>query len=99
MISEVVAREWRTTSEALAGPHRTKPIAEARQVAMYLVRRLVGLSFAQIGDHFGHRDHTTVLYAVQRVEATFESNATFATRVSQLERRLQMLMGEPSPAA
>jgi chromosomal replication initiator protein len=99
MISEMVAREWRTTTDALVGPQRTKVIAEARQVAMYLVRKLIGLSFAQIGEHFGGRDHTTVLYAAQRVEATLDAEQVFASRVLQLERRLMVLLGESSPVA
>lgn len=52
----------------MLGPRRPGPLALARHLAMFRVHRDHGLSFAQIGKLFGGRDHTTCLYAVQRIE-------------------------------
>jgi chromosomal replication initiator protein len=52
--------------EALRGKRRTNNIAVPRQVAMYLIRCHAGLSFSEIGAWF-RRDHTTVLYACEKV--------------------------------
>jgi chromosomal replication initiator protein len=56
----------------LRGTQKTKGIAEARQVAMYLIRKLTNLSLPDIGDEF-NRDHATVLYSIRKVEASVKS--------------------------
>lgn len=48
---------------------RRAPIARARQIAMWRVRRELGLSFPQIAREFNKRDHTTVMYAVRKIDA------------------------------
>jgi chromosomal replication initiator protein len=52
----------------LRGDKRNQSIAYARQIAMYLSRDLTESSLAHIGDRFGGRHHTTVLYAVDKIE-------------------------------
>jgi chromosomal replication initiator protein len=51
----------------LRGKSRRQAIAEARSLAMFLTRRLTGVSYAEIGRYFGNRDHTTVLHACRKV--------------------------------
>ncbi len=53
--------------DVLCGQRRTQTIALPRQVAMYLMRQLTDLSLAEIGRAFGGRDHTTVLYACEKI--------------------------------
>ena len=55
------------------GQTRTKAVAFPRQVAMYLARQLTSESYAEIGRGFGGKDHTTVLHAVNKVEAAVSS--------------------------
>ena len=55
----------------LRGTQKTKGVAEARQVAMYLIRKLTNLSLPDIGDQFG-RDHATVLYSIRKVDASLK---------------------------
>ena len=57
------------------GSQRNKGTAEARQMAMYLIRKLTNLSLPDIGQEFA-KDHTTVLYAINKVEAELKSGNT-----------------------
>jgi chromosomal replication initiator protein len=67
VIQEAVARHYGITLDELVGEKRTKRIVVPRQVAMFLCRELTDASLPAIGRAFGGRDHTTVLYAVQKV--------------------------------
>jgi chromosomal replication initiator protein len=72
-IVELVAREWKTTSEALLGRDRSQRVAEPRQVAMYLMRKETDASLPQIGEVLGGRDHTTVMYAIHKIANQIET--------------------------
>ena len=78
-------RSWPAT----AGPD----VAAARQVAMYLARELTDHSLPEIGRGIGGRNHTTVLHAVNRVEAALRTDDDVRTAVDNLRRRL----GRPRP--
>jgi chromosomal replication initiator protein len=67
-IQAEVARQFGVHVNDLRGDRRSQDVAYARQVAMYLCRDLTDASLPQIGDRFGGRHHTTVLYAVNKVE-------------------------------
>ncbi len=56
----------------LRGTQKNKGTAEARQVAMYLIRKLTNLSLPDIGKEFA-RDHSTVLYAIRKVEVALKN--------------------------
>jgi chromosomal replication initiator protein len=56
---------------------RTKAVAFPRQVAMYVARQLTSDSFADIGKSFGGKDHTTVLHAVNKIEALLQEDPKF----------------------
>lgn len=62
-----VAGYFYLTPEELRSKRRTRDIAFARQIAMYLTRELTDLSLPKIGDEFGGRDHTTVLHAIRKI--------------------------------
>ncbi len=68
MVQAEVAREFGCHVNDLRGARRTQDIAFARHVAMYLARDLTEASLPQIGERFGGRDHSTVLYAVHKIE-------------------------------
>jgi chromosomal replication initiator protein len=63
-----VARQFGCHVNDLRGDKRSQHVAYPRQVAMYLARDLTDLSLPQIGERFGSRHHTTVIYAVQKIE-------------------------------
>jgi chromosomal replication initiator protein len=67
LVQEATARHYGISLEELVGDRRTKRVVEPRQVAMYLSRELTDASLPAIGRAFGGRDHTTVIYAVQKV--------------------------------
>ncbi len=67
-VQRVVAAHFDLRVSDLTGPRRPKNIAEARQVAMYLVRTLTKLPLTQIGEEFGNRDHGTVIHACKVVD-------------------------------
>ena len=57
-------------------------------------REITPLSLDEIGDHFGGRDHSTVLYAVRKVQSRCDSDPTFAATV---DRMIDRLGGKPNP--
>lgn len=88
-IRDRVAGAWRVRPEALTSKQRTRMVTEARHVAMYAIRELLGLPLKQIGGHFGDRDHSTVLYSIQKVQQRMESDQDFRARVSDAMEELQ----------
>jgi chromosomal replication initiator protein len=87
-IIELVAREWQTTVEALLGRDRTHKIAQPRQVAMYLLRKETDASFPQIGDALGGRDHSTVMYAINKITNEIETKTDLRRRVVSVKQQL-----------
>jgi chromosomal replication initiator protein len=87
-IVELVAREWKTTSEALLGRDRSQRVAEPRQVAMYLMRKETDASLPQIGEVLGGRDHTTVMYAIDKIANQIETKAELRKRVINVKQQL-----------
>ncbi len=67
LIISQVCKFYSLDEAVLRGTLKNKGTAEARQIAMYLVRKLTNLSLPEIGQEFG-RDHSTVLYAIRKVE-------------------------------
>lgn len=83
-IIDETAKFYNLTSEDLTGQRRTRNTALARQIAMYLIRKLTNLSLKDIGDLFGGRDHTTVLNAIRRIEDSLKSSEQFAQTVKDI---------------
>ena len=87
-IKRIVAQEWNVKVEALASRRRTKDLTVPRQVAMFLLKELLELPLVQIGDLFGGRDHSTVIYSIQKVEDGCGEDRSFEQRVSDVRRRI-----------
>ena len=75
LILAEVSRFYSIDEDVIRGTQRTKGTAEARQIAMYLIRKLTNLSFPDIGQEFG-KDHSTVQYAVRKVESDLKKSDT-----------------------
>lgn len=94
-IVQAVAREFRVPVEAFREPRPANKnkkcplnphtISRPRQVAMYLADRLTGRSYSNIGRYFGGRDHSTVIYAIRKVEERRTRDPQLAGRLEQLE--------------
>ncbi|MFM8704120.1 MAG: helix-turn-helix domain-containing protein [Planctomycetia bacterium] len=80
----VSARRHGLTPADLAGPSRSRQVAQARAMAMYLARRLTGKSLQAIGAAFGGRDHTTVLHGIRGTEVRRSRDPGVAAEIDQL---------------
>jgi len=84
-IVRAAAADYGVTVTEIYSLGRSREAAEARQACFYLSRKLLGRPFAQIGDHFGGRDHSTVHEACRKLEGT---EGPLRERLRRLERRL-----------
>jgi chromosomal replication initiator protein len=84
LIRDRVASEWGVSVDGLTSKRRTKELTVPRQVAMHLMRELLDLSLVEIGNHFGGRDHSTVIHAVNKIEEDMRSDDAFRVRVELL---------------
>lgn len=87
-ILEATAEQYGFTVADLQGPSRRRPLVTARQIAMYVMRNQTDYSFPMIAREFGGRDHTTVIHAVQKIEALMQERRAIYEQVNQLIRRL-----------
>lgn len=79
-----VARYFSVSADDIKGTKRTSNITLARQVAMYIIREVCGLSMPQIGAVVGGRDHSTVHHSIARVESKIASDSSFALQIQDL---------------
>ncbi len=87
-VIEVVAKSFGVPVDKLLGRGRTAEVALPRQVAMYLLREEAGLSLPQVGHELGGRDHTTVMYACEKMTELIETDATLRRQVVQIREKL-----------
>ncbi len=85
-ICEAVVNRLKVKLSDMQSKKRTKRIAFPRQVCMFLARELTDLTLADIGAHFGGRDHTTVIYAIERVEERVKKEPEIAQLIDELKR-------------
>ncbi|HEX7089291.1 MAG TPA: chromosomal replication initiator protein DnaA [Longimicrobiales bacterium] len=88
LIRAQVAQSWGVPVEALTSKRRTKDLTVPRQVAMYLMRQLLGLSLVEIGRLFGGRDHSTVIHSIEKVEQEMAADPAFRSRVEAVRAEL-----------
>ncbi|NMA24724.1 MAG: chromosomal replication initiator protein DnaA [Clostridiales bacterium] len=84
LIIDETAKFYSLTSDDLKGQSRTRNTAQARQISMYLIRKLTNLSLKDIGDLFEGRDHTTVLSSIRRVEENMKSSSAFSQTIKDI---------------
>jgi len=87
-IIKVAAEAMQVKPQDIKGDRRQQNIARARQVAMYLTRKITGLSYPVIGEKFGGKDHSTVINAEQRIAQLMGEDPDLAKTVESLFRRL-----------
>ena len=66
---------FNVSATELASKSRTKDIAYARQICMYLARELTNMSLPKIGESFGNRDHTTVMHACDKIKSMIKNDS------------------------
>jgi chromosomal replication initiator protein len=87
-VISTVSKFFGISSERILSKDRSKDVALPRQVAMYLMRELGGVSLPKIGEELGGRDHTTVMYACDKVADMIESDDRVRRQVLQLREQL-----------
>ena len=86
-IAEEAARATGVPLDEIYGRGRTARLAHARHIAMWLVRKCTRLSLMEIGEHFGGRDHGTVIHACRNVDSWMQQDAAFAARMNQMKEQ------------
>ncbi|MCK7637214.1 chromosomal replication initiator protein DnaA [Corynebacterium sp. CCM 9187] len=85
-IIEVTAEYFNISVKELCGTGKARPIARARQLAMYLCRELTDLSLPKIGASFGGKDHTTVMYADRKIRKEMTEKHDTYDQIQELTR-------------
>jgi chromosomal replication initiator protein len=80
---------FKLTVDDLYGSSRSQAVATARQIAMYLCRELTNLSLPKIGQLFGNRDHTTVMYANKKISELMKERRSIYNQVTELTNRIK----------
>jgi len=89
LIQKVVSRYYKIKESDLKIKRRVKSIALPRQVAMYLCRELTDASFPEIGEKFGGKDHTTIMYAHRKISIQKEEDEGLKNQLRDLMRLLK----------
>ncbi len=89
-IQELVAEHFNVPVEKLKGQTRKRSIVVARQLSMYLAKKMTDKSLKAIGENFGGRDHSTVIYSCTAVQNLLDTDAVFKDTVAELEKKIQL---------
>jgi chromosomal replication initiator protein len=87
------ASYFSVTLDDLCGTSRSRTLVTARQIAMYLCRELTELSLPKIGQHFGGRDHTTVMHAERKIKQQMAERRSTYNQVTELTNRIKKQAG------
>jgi len=89
-IQDVVSKYFQISVEEMKDKARKKEIVIARQVAMYFSKDFTNNSLKSIGFHFGGRDHSTVIHAVQSVNDMIDTDSIFRKSIKEINRRISI---------
>lgn len=93
VIIEETARYYNVSPEKVRGPERTKNIALARQVSMYLMRQLTNMSFKDIGAQYENRNHATVMSSVNKIQDLIEKDKKTASTIRDITSNINSKNG------
>jgi len=74
--------------EDILGPKRDKDIVVPRQIAMYMLRSELHLSFPKIAHELGRKDHTTAIHSIDKIEKELSYDSLIKQSVTELKERL-----------
>ncbi|KGF72999.1 chromosomal replication initiation protein [Neosynechococcus sphagnicola sy1] len=89
-VMAAIADTFGITLEELKGHSRRREISLARQIGMYMMRHHTDLSLPKIGEEFGGKDHTTVLYSCEKIAQLKDNDPTIAQTLRQLGDRINL---------
>jgi len=87
-IIERTARHFQIPLDDIVGPKRDKDIVVPRQVAMYMLRNELHLSFPKIARELGRKDHTTAIHSVEKIEKEIRLDASLRLAVNEIREHL-----------
>lgn len=88
-ILKAVAEHYNLKPEEIRGAGRRKEVVIPRQIAMYLIREMTHASLPEIGQFFDGRDHTTVLYAIQKIQESLDIDSSLQQALKGIKERLR----------
>ena len=88
-IIEEVARTFSVTPQDIRSSKRSATISNARQISMYVVREITQLPLVSIGEEFGGRDHSTIVYALQQVEKNLSKDSKLKAMVEDITKNIR----------
>ncbi|NLF79609.1 MAG: chromosomal replication initiator protein DnaA [Clostridia bacterium] len=88
LVQKIVADYFAVTVEELKSKKKDRIITHPRQIAMYFCREAVGTTTPQIGRDFGGRDHTTVMYACEKISTARKTNSQLDHDLNEIEKIL-----------
>ena len=89
LVISVAAEYFDVTPEEICSASRSRPLVDARQVAMFICRELTDLSLPKIGERFGGRDHSTVLHATRKIRNQMTESENCYQQVQELTTRIR----------
>jgi len=87
-VIERISKHFQVPMDDLLGPRRDKDIVVPRQVAMYILRSELHLSFPKIARELGRKDHTTAIHSVEKIEQELTFDAIMRQHISEIKERL-----------
>ena len=91
LVVKVVANYFGVTAADIKGKNKNQSVVLPRQIAMFLCRKLTDFSTTEVGNEFGGKNHTTVMYNVQKIEARLKSSEKeINTLIEKLESQIKL---------
>src|SRR5204863_4884773 len=87
-IIERTARHFQIPIEDIVGPKRDKDIVVPRQIAMYMLREELKLSFPKIAKELGRKDHTTAIHSVEKIDREARTDAGLRMAIAEIKEHL-----------
>ena len=88
-VRKAVCDYYNLTKQQITSANRTKNISNARQIAMYLCRKLLDATYDDIGKEFGGRDHSTVMSSCENVDKKIKTDPLYLKAINEIESRIK----------
>jgi len=87
-IQKLVCKYFNIKVADLKGKKKNNAVVLPRQIAMYIIRKKTSLSFPEIGDHFGGKDHSTVIHSIKKIEKIYKEDQQIKNAVESILKKI-----------